>query len=375
MTSCLLWVVGIHLISGRHQSPWRHCPAGGKSSSSIHNVCCDSACGSCGGRGCDQRPGGRDRCCASEVIQSNQPCSLSPPPCVPIPNTCPTCNASARQRSGMHSRDGVGASAIYRFMVRTCSGSSESVATAARAFPRTIGIGLPHTGTSTLHVSLLQLGCCFATHNHQEHQRGERMKCGESSETLAARLADRFDRSQANHRTVSLAEGLSCEPRVLQEAERWQCLSDDPWATHYAALGKKYPDAKLVLTRFPTPLHYGVSALSRGAGRIAFPNGIPNATDAMRPFVLQQARFYFEHNRNVRKMFGQDPRFVEICWPCGDTVSTLAAKLAVGFDATELQAAPARIRDHRAIFIEHKRILMSKIKELDCLSTSWLCRP
>ena len=68
----------------------------------------------------------------------------------------------------------------------------------------------------------------------------------------------------------------------------------------------------------------------------------------LRPFVLEQARFYYEHNRDVRQRFGSSPRLVEVCWACGDTVKTLAAKLGVDFNATELKATPARIRDHRA---------------------------
>ncbi len=46
------------------------------------NVCCDAACGTCGGSGCGSRPGGASGCCASRILQDNLSCETNPAPCV-----------------------------------------------------------------------------------------------------------------------------------------------------------------------------------------------------------------------------------------------------------------------------------------------------
>lgn len=66
------------------------------------NVCCDNACGSCGGSGCGSLPGGSANCCTGSIQDSGQwclqdgvsaPCtfdeSLSDPPRPPPPPSCP----------------------------------------------------------------------------------------------------------------------------------------------------------------------------------------------------------------------------------------------------------------------------------------------
>lgn len=46
-------------------------------------VCCAASCGACGGRGCNQRSGGAEACCARRVVQSGRVCGDTvPPPCV-----------------------------------------------------------------------------------------------------------------------------------------------------------------------------------------------------------------------------------------------------------------------------------------------------
>ena len=47
-------------------------------------VCCPKQCGQCGGKGCELRPGGRDRCCALAILANGTHCTaLKRPPCKP----------------------------------------------------------------------------------------------------------------------------------------------------------------------------------------------------------------------------------------------------------------------------------------------------
>ena len=47
-----------------------------------HPVCCAAACGTCGGVGCAQRPGGGRNCCIGYIIAANKSCNKHEPPCV-----------------------------------------------------------------------------------------------------------------------------------------------------------------------------------------------------------------------------------------------------------------------------------------------------
>ncbi|HYJ08976.1 MAG TPA: serine protease [Polyangiaceae bacterium] len=46
------------------------------------NVCCEAACGSCGGSDCSGRPGGKEACCAGTIRNAGVSCTESGPPCV-----------------------------------------------------------------------------------------------------------------------------------------------------------------------------------------------------------------------------------------------------------------------------------------------------
>lgn len=46
------------------------------------SICCEAACGACGGPGCDTRPGGPDACCGSNIRESGRDCATDAPPCV-----------------------------------------------------------------------------------------------------------------------------------------------------------------------------------------------------------------------------------------------------------------------------------------------------
>ena len=61
-------------------SPDSPCAAGGILGTHGVPACCPSTCGECGGKGCAQRPGGRNACCALHIKRR---CSSSvPPPCL-----------------------------------------------------------------------------------------------------------------------------------------------------------------------------------------------------------------------------------------------------------------------------------------------------
>ena len=49
-------------------------------------ICCDAACGMCGGRGCSHRSGGRGNCCQQSIRKSERLCSNGPPPCIMDPH-------------------------------------------------------------------------------------------------------------------------------------------------------------------------------------------------------------------------------------------------------------------------------------------------
>ncbi len=72
-------------------------------------ACCDAACGSCGGSGCDARPGGQAACCTSGVTAAAVSCSGNLPPCVmggsepepePEPTSDPTCSTGILNAEG-----------------------------------------------------------------------------------------------------------------------------------------------------------------------------------------------------------------------------------------------------------------------------------
>ena len=59
------------------------CPAGSIPGKHGVATCCPAACFRCGGRGCEERAGGRQACCALDVQKAGRPCNGTAPPCVP----------------------------------------------------------------------------------------------------------------------------------------------------------------------------------------------------------------------------------------------------------------------------------------------------
>ena len=64
-------------------SEWE-CPAGSISGSHGIAACCPASCGHCGGRGCEEREGGRQACCALDIQTAGRSCNGTAPPCVPL---------------------------------------------------------------------------------------------------------------------------------------------------------------------------------------------------------------------------------------------------------------------------------------------------
>jgi len=59
-------------------------PLSGSCPHSIFNkdICCNEACGTCGGSGCGSRPGGGSNCCSGTIRDSGVMCIDSDPPCI-----------------------------------------------------------------------------------------------------------------------------------------------------------------------------------------------------------------------------------------------------------------------------------------------------
>ena len=83
-------------------------------------------------------------------------------------------------------------------------------------FPRVCGIGLPHTGTSTLHTLLLRLGCCYARHNIDR-----RVDC-------VAGIDGLHNTVPAPPLPANATRHAPCTPRIVHHAQSYQCLSEYP---------------------------------------------------------------------------------------------------------------------------------------------------
>ena len=59
------------------------------------DICCNEACGTCGGSGCGSRPGGGSNCCSGTIRDSGVMCINSDPPCI-ISEEDPTLSPTIR---------------------------------------------------------------------------------------------------------------------------------------------------------------------------------------------------------------------------------------------------------------------------------------
>lgn len=243
-----------------------------------------------------------------------------------------------------------------------CRGTHALVREAVRTvFPRVVGVGLPHTGTTTLHSLLVLLGCCFATHNWPTGFQAKD--------------------SQALFRLCGNANvSLACKTALLAEASKWQCLTDNPWASHWHTLQQSAPTrTRFVLTRFADPLHYGVSRLlggmsERRAREWALATWSPgNRVDTM---LRTHARQYHDHVKTVRAALSHSPMYSEVCWACGDNATSLIRKLRLPAQETVPETP-----EHKSAGDERHRVgrlLREKVERsgVGCRGDSaWLCAP
>ena len=57
-----------------------------------NSICCDAGCGTCGGKGCESRPGGSSLCCAFSIKNSNKVCeNLQSTNCIIPQDGTPCC--------------------------------------------------------------------------------------------------------------------------------------------------------------------------------------------------------------------------------------------------------------------------------------------
>ena len=193
-----------------------------------------------------------------------------------------------------------------------CRGTPELVREALHSFPRVLGIGLPHTGTTTLHDLLLTLGCCFASHNHP-------MGFGSVESQRLQRLC------------TTNGSSATCTAALLQEIESWQCVSDNPWAQHWRLLAENAPPrTRFVLTRFADPLQYGISRALAGMSERRVREGALLAwapSSKLDGLIRGHARAYRQHVVAVRAALGSSQWFAEVCWVCGDNASDVIERL------------------------------------------------
>ena len=62
-------------------------------------ACCPESCGTCGGSGCSQRPGGAGSCCVTHILSEANSCLLTTAPCQ-IPRGDATCCTGVSTPSG-----------------------------------------------------------------------------------------------------------------------------------------------------------------------------------------------------------------------------------------------------------------------------------
>ena len=249
-------------------------------------------------------------------------CSSLPTPCVhPSGGRLPDCihgcaDTSWQQREAEWARlQLVGHDTHMR---PRCRPDMRLTRSATRSFPRVFGIGLPHTGTSTLHALLVLMGCCFATHNWPSG--------------FGSRSSLDFERRCASPINASIS--AECNAEVRDTFLTWQCASDNPWVKRWRLLAAAAPPGtRFILTRVPSALHYGISrtlaatwSVRQARERIVDGWAPGNIIDTR---IVRHARTYAEHVAAVRRTLGLSPWYAEVCWACGDNATTLMRKVRV----------------------------------------------
>jgi hypothetical protein len=227
-----------------------------------------------------------------------------------------------------------------------CSGSSRAdtvvdVTVAMRSGlikGRVLNVGMPHTGTTTVHANLRALGCCYATHNAEDV-------------LPAHRFIYEWDSLMGRKKAPNLCalDRVGCTQTLLEEASHFQCLGDNPWHDHWRELttsnASAFADGSstyVVLTKAPTALHYAISRqgfLNSGSEAISTET-ISEIRGAMREYDAFIA--------SVRAVHANNPRYFELCLECGDDAHTLARNLRLDIRALGLAPLLAQLsQEHK----------------------------
>jgi hypothetical protein len=175
---------------------------------------------------------------------------------------------------------------------------------------KVFGIGLPHSGTTTLSKHLLTLGCCYNNHNLEQSK---------------ADLFWTWDWTQKRGGKSCLSHLAECKQALRRELKHFQCVSDNPWASEgiWQKITTETDESSyVILTRAMSPAHYAMTVRfwAERNRKVYTIDKDYNSTEAL------VAR-YKAHLANVRHLHSRNPRYIEICFACGDDIWTLARSM------------------------------------------------
>ena len=265
-----------------------------------------------------------------------------------------------------------------------------SCAERSRGFPRVIGVGLPRTGATELLLLLQRLGCCLErgpssrakrSRGHQLrangasprrrrptiHQRRHRRALPifrrryslqkEASSTAPRRHWQRA--LSADDTSPGVASGTpSCranetgrasqrEIDLGREIDHYQCVADAPWSTSWWRLTVACRwTGWIVLTHARSPLHWAIdSHLSRLPAGVTAGDDDPISASALESFLRNRTREYTAHVAAVRAAHAASPRYLEVCWACGDSHAIVSRALRLNQTVGAPRGVPTSVSD------------------------------
>ena len=201
------------------------------------------------------------------------------------------------------------------------------------SFPRVLGVGLPHTGTSTLHSMLRRLGCCYNAHN--THCTSSRI--GEyHNESLSSLWLFRTT-NVTRTRNIAASHAANGDlSNLIAELQHFQCVSDSPWADYWSPLAELpggWESSRLVLTVSRSAFAYAVTKFVSMHYTLV-PRVIPSMkATRRRDELVESMEGYIVHVLAVRERYGSSGRLTEFCVQCGDGYAALGVGLGLSSDA------------------------------------------
>ena len=107
-----------------------------------------------------------------------------------------------------------------------------------------------------------------------------------------------------------------------------------------------WKDAWIVNTRALSPLHYAMTV--RFWASRTRSSRLKDVTRAMRSDVNASIRAYQRHTAALRAAHAQNPRYVEVCFACGDDLFTLARALRLNLTLVQQVHAHAKREEARS---------------------------